>query len=114
VDTRTKIIDYEEAVRITSARPARWVVGHFDPLLVEHARKLHAYSEPGFILIVVVTNPKSGEALLPQRARAELVAALRDVNYVVLKDGPMDDPEDQQITQTFIEHVAERNNGAAF
>ena len=41
---------------------------------------------PDGILIVEITNP--ARPLLAQRARAELVAALEMVDYVVLKDGP--------------------------
>lgn len=56
-------------------------------------------SEPDQILIVVITNPP--RPLLPQQARAELVAALAAVDYVVLGEA-VDDP---QITSDFIDHV---------
>jgi hypothetical protein len=48
---------------------------------------------------------------LPQRARAELVAALAGVDYVVMKAGdtPSDEPEDAQIQREFIQHVLERH-----
>jgi bifunctional ADP-heptose synthase (sugar kinase/adenylyltransferase) len=87
----------------------RWVTGHFDPLLVDHARRIHEFVTNGQMLVVVVTNPE--HPLLPQRARAELVAALAGVDYVVMKAGdtPSDEPEDAQIQREFIQHVLERH-----
>jgi bifunctional ADP-heptose synthase (sugar kinase/adenylyltransferase) len=109
LDTRTKIIGFEEAVAIAEKQPVRWVTGHFDPLLVEHARRVREFIAVGQTLIVVVTNPE--HPLLPLRARAELVAALAGVDYVVMKEGPgvADEPEDRQIAGEFIEQVLERH-----
>jgi hypothetical protein len=78
MDTRIKILNPEAAPRACTV-----VTGAFDVLLAEDARELagiHA-SHPGRPLLVVVL-PLPGE-LLPRRARAELVAALRVVDYVV-------------------------------
>ncbi len=111
MDTRKKIVAFEHALGIAHEREVRWVTGHFDPLLAEHARRVREFVKPGLPLIVVVTNPPA--PLLPQAARAELVAALSDVDYVVLKVGPApsDEPEDARITQDFIAHVARRHAG---
>ena len=57
------------------------------------------------MLVVEVTNP--AQALLGQRARAELVAALSMVDYVVMGDGDRD--TDRDITERFIEHVLQRH-----
>jgi bifunctional ADP-heptose synthase (sugar kinase/adenylyltransferase) len=105
VDTRSKIISIEEArQRATNARTL-WLSGHFDPLLAEHARRLREHVAPGQKLIVEITN--SANPLLPQRARAELVAALESVDYVVLGNGAQSD--DASITERFIEHVLNRH-----
>ena len=43
LDTRNKIIGFEEAVAIAERQPVRWVTGHFDPLLVQHARRVREF-----------------------------------------------------------------------
>jgi len=68
-------------------------------------RRLAGQREPGQALVVVVTDPP--QPLLAQRARAELVAALSMVDYVVLGDG--DAGADADISERFIEHVLERH-----
>jgi len=103
LDTRSKIIPIEEARHLTSRVPTLWLKGHFDPLLAEHARRLRA--TPGQTLVVEITNPP--HPLLPQRARAELVAALAAVDYVVLGNGSQSD--DASITERFIQHVLTRH-----
>ena len=109
LDTRTKIITAEDAPKRLGGNPAQWVSGHFDPLLAEHVRRLREYSTPDRALVVEVTN--LARPMLAQRARAELVAALRMVDYVVLQDG---EPEahtlgDADITEHFIQHVLRRH-----
>ncbi len=61
------------------------------------------------MLVVEVTNP--ARPLLAQRARAELVAALAMVDYVVLAPGESSalPPADAGITERFIEHVLLRH-----
>jgi len=105
VDTRSKIVPIEEARRRTSNSSALWLTGHFDPLLAEHARRLSERAATGQTLVVEITNPAN--PLLPQRARAELVAALAVVDYVVLGNGAHSD--DGAITERFIEHVLARH-----
>ena len=95
----------EEARQRTGASSALWLTGHFDPLLAEHARKLRERVAPGQTLVVEITNPEN--PLMPQRARAELVAALEAVDYVVLGNGAHAD--DASITERFIQHVLERH-----
>jgi bifunctional ADP-heptose synthase (sugar kinase/adenylyltransferase) len=109
LDTRTKIIAAEDAPKHLGGKPARWVSGHFDPLLAEHVRRLQEYSTPGRALVVEITNPP--QPLLAQRARAELVAALRMVDYVVLQDGTPEPQAlgDADITEHFIQHVKRRH-----
>jgi len=104
VDTRTKIIPLEKA-RQLSGPHTLWLTGHFDPLLAEHARDLRHRAAPGQTLVVEITNPEN--PLLPQRARAELVAALESVDYVVIGNGAQSD--DAAITERFIHHVLNRH-----
>jgi bifunctional ADP-heptose synthase (sugar kinase/adenylyltransferase) len=86
-------------------KPVQWISGHFDPLLAQHVRRLREVATSGHTLVVVVTNP--AQPLLAQRARAELVAALSMVAYVVLGDA--DSADDSGITDRFIEHVLARH-----
>src|ERR1700694_5131038 len=109
MDTRAKIISVEEARDIAGEKEVHWISGHFDPLLAEHAAILHANAEAGRLLIVELTNPV--QPLLPLRARAELVAALAQVDYVVMSDQRAEAPGDE-ITRGFIQHVQQRVNGA--
>lgn len=107
MDTRTKIIALEDAHERLRDKPSCWVAGHFDPLLAGHVRHLREHAKPGHYLVVQVTNP--AKPLLPQRARAELVAALGMVDYVVLGDGAGAETED--LTERFIQHVLRRQRG---
>ncbi len=106
MDTRQKIITFEQAVNLARLQQVRWVTGTFDPLLAEHAQRLRDFTKPGHILVVIVTS--SPRPLLSQRARAELVAALSVVDHVVMKDGPghFSEPDDTRIKEDFIQHVS--------
>jgi len=91
-------------------KSACWVTGHFDPLLVEHVRRLSEHIAPGRLLVVEVTNPT--RPLLPQRARAELVAALTMVDYVVMGNGTANSPAiDASVTRQFMDNVLKRHRG---
>jgi bifunctional ADP-heptose synthase (sugar kinase/adenylyltransferase) len=79
LDTRTKILTADAARRI--AGPVVAATGYFDVLRAEHVRELRELKETRALLLVVIL-PLEGE-LLGQRPRAELVAALRMVDYVV-------------------------------
>jgi bifunctional ADP-heptose synthase (sugar kinase/adenylyltransferase) len=110
LDTRSKIIPLEQARQLTREKPACWVPGYFDPLLAEHVRRLHKHVTPGRLLIVEVMNP--ARPLLAQRARAELVAALAMVDYVVLGNATATSPGiDASVTERFIENVMRRHSG---
>lgn len=69
--------------------------GIFDMLHVGHVRYLEGARREGDVLVVAVNSDASaqpmkgpGRPVLPQEARAQLVAALRAVDYVVLFDEP--------------------------
>jgi bifunctional ADP-heptose synthase (sugar kinase/adenylyltransferase) len=108
LDTRSKIIPIEEARQQQRQKSVYWLAGHFDPLLLEHARTLREHVVPGRMLIVEVVN--SARPLLPQLARAELVAALDMVDYVVLGNGTSEATAiDAAVAEKFIDSVLNRH-----
>ncbi len=87
---RAKLADHK-------ARGERIVLanGCFDTLHVGHVRYLEGARREGDVLVVGVNADRSvcalkgpGRPILDEQARAELVAALRAVDYVVLFDEP--------------------------
>ncbi|MBV8820267.1 MAG: hypothetical protein JO022_18040 [Acidobacteriaceae bacterium] len=107
LDTRSKIITEQKAAALVQNRPVKLVSGHFDPLLPQHVRELRRAAAADELLIVTVTNPP--DPLLPPRARAELVAALAAVDYVIMSDAPSVQ-EDSAFTVKFIDLVMERHS----
>ncbi len=86
MDTRNKILT-PAAARAIAARPVVIVTGKFEVLRAGHANELlEARTRAAAAALLAVVLPDDG-GLLPQRARAELVAALRAVDYVVLGGG---------------------------
>lgn len=68
--------------------------GHFDLLHVGHLRYLRAAARQADVLVVAINNDESvgrlkgpGRPLVPSEERAELLAALEPVDYVVVFDG---------------------------
>ena len=128
MDTSTKILSLAEAPaaarRLRDAgKTLKAVVGYFDPVLAGHARRLGALREKTGALVAVVADPP--RPILPARARAELVAALAAVDYVVvLGDAPLDgflarleadevvrsEAADQELTEGLIHHVRSRHS----
>jgi glycerol-3-phosphate cytidylyltransferase-like family protein len=87
VDTRNKILNEDEGQRVArQLRGAgirlRVVTGFFDPVLAAHARRLAELAAPNTTLMVVVNS--ANDTMLDARSRAELLAALRTVDYVVV------------------------------
>lgn len=84
MDTRSKIITPEDACALArGGKAATLVTGPFDVLLAAHVRELRRArdSMPDGILLVAVGTPD--QPVLSARARAEMVAALAMVDYVV-------------------------------
>ena len=82
MDTREKILSRETAAQLLRSRPdVRVVSGYFDPLLAGHARRL---KEIGDRLVVAVRSLE--DCLMPERARAEMVASLACVEFVIPED----------------------------
>jgi len=115
VDTRAKIITIADLMRLFSDSTLRFVRGTFDPLLAAHAQELQSSVKPDAKLVVIVdegVNP-----VLPVAARAELVAGVRVVDYVVTvtaaesfeATGTLDFvPAHNTRLSEFIEHVRRR------
>lgn len=84
MDTRRKIV----------RDPSQWqppagavlAAGPFDPLLSQHAAQLERIKGHASFLVVYVTDPP--DPLLPAQARAEMVAALRHVDAVIVSSQP--------------------------
>ena len=120
MDTRNKILSPAAAL---PRGPVAVVTGHFDVLRAEHVRALADMRDrapQAGLLVIVVRGP---EPLLPLAARAELVAALRMVDYVLTAaDGDVDgllqtlgpallvrlEPEDVRRVSRLKEHVHRR------
>jgi bifunctional ADP-heptose synthase (sugar kinase/adenylyltransferase) len=91
MDTRSKILTLESALALEPARPLALVSGFFDVLRAAHARDLAEVrhrASAGTLMAVILPHPA---ALLSQRARAEMVAALRVIDYVLtVNDADLD------------------------
>ncbi len=113
MDTRTKIISAAEAARV-AASGAVVVTGYFDPLLAAHAERLAGLKRAGLPLMAAIAEPEN--PILPARARAELVAGLAVVDYVVESAEGFTanfvlEQEDQARLEDLIERVHARQGG---
>jgi len=100
MDTREKILQRDALVQRLAAhreRGQRIVLanGCFDLLHVGHARYLGGARREGDVLVVAVNSDASmrplkgaGRPILPQTARAQLVAGIAVVTYVTVFDEP--------------------------
>jgi hypothetical protein len=104
----------DEAARLASSG-ATVVSGFFDPMLAWHAERLREIKRNSAPLLVLIAD--SENAILPARARAELVAALRVVDFVA-EGCPVPaqfrlEAEDADRLAGLIEHVHARQNAAS-
>jgi len=110
VDTRNKIVSASQAAA-RLPHMAFLVSGWFDPLLAVHAARLDEIPEQFAVAVQIVDPP---DPLLPARARAELVAALRRVELVILDEARTLTPalrleeEEAELRPAFLAHVRER------
>jgi glycerol-3-phosphate cytidylyltransferase-like family protein len=126
LDTRTKILKLDEALELRLERPVV-VTGYFDLLRAEHARALEEVRRrTGAGALLAAVMPWA-EAYQSQRARAEMAAALRAVDYVIAVEaepdvaalrevlGPVEvvrmEEADARRNRELVEHV-ERRNGS--
>lgn len=117
MDTRSKIVTAAHA----SIRPAATLVrGYFDPLSVAHVRRLEKIADAGGGPVTILLDSPP-QPLLPVAARAELLAALHVVGYVVIAEGPTpiefcgapiidETRDDLRRLQELMEHVQRRQN----
>jgi bifunctional ADP-heptose synthase (sugar kinase/adenylyltransferase) len=97
MDTRSKIIEPDRALELAQGlriHGVKIVTGYFDVIVAEHVRRLREIKNGSGVLVVVILDPP--EALLAGRARAELVAGLAVVDYVV--------PADEQAAGELLSH----------
>jgi glycerol-3-phosphate cytidylyltransferase-like family protein len=83
MDTRSKILTLESALALDPPRPLVVVAGLFDVLRTTHVSDLaeaRRRTSAGSLMAVVL---RDSESVLNQRARAELVAALCVIDYVL-------------------------------
>ena len=89
MDTRSKILDPSKAIeRLSGPDHASFLIarGSFDILRAEHCRRLAQEKEgPEELLVLVADDEKPRRTVLDARTRAELVAALQVVDYVVIR-----------------------------
>lgn len=100
MNTREKILGRDELIARLAAHRARGerivlANGCFDILHVGHARYLQAARQEGDVLVVAINSDASlrslkgaGRPILPEEARAQLVAALDAVSYVTIFSEP--------------------------
>jgi rfaE bifunctional protein nucleotidyltransferase chain/domain len=100
MNTRAKICtlaELQNRLAVHRQRGERIVLanGCFDLLHAGHIRYLQGAREQGDVLIVAINSDEgvrqlkgAGRPILPQEARAEIVAALAAVNYVVVFNEP--------------------------
>jgi bifunctional ADP-heptose synthase (sugar kinase/adenylyltransferase) len=90
MDTRTKILRLEQALAAAAqlrreGRALRLAAGGFDVLQAAHAEFLSGLRSDGDALLVAVFDDASlSRPVLPEQARAQLVASLRAVDYVLV------------------------------
>lgn len=115
MDTRNKIIDTQTALRLDRQRLAV-AAGAFDVLQASDARFLETIRPPdGKLLVVVWSDASLSQPVLPEQARAQLVAALRSVTYVVIaaRGGELETlvkwavPEERNIIGVVLQRTAE-------
>jgi len=99
-DAESKIVTRKQLGRVLAEHRQRGATivlanGCFDALHVGHIRYLEAARREGDVLVVAVNSDSSvcalkgsGRPILPERARAALVGALRVVDFVVLFSEP--------------------------
>lgn len=119
MDTRSKILTWDAALCLPRGS-VTLVAGYFDALRASHVRDLATLERP----VLAVVLPFADE-LVPQPARAEMVAALRMIDYVMIaKTNDLDalighlaprrtlrlEDRDAALVQQLIQHVHSRQN----
>lgn len=111
LDTRTKIVPLERVAGRTL------VAAYFDPMVASHTQRLRELAEKHGPLAICICDPP--DPLLPAQARAELAAACRDVELVVIGEDSLSGAKqiidersgDLDRRAALIQHVHSRQNG---
>ena len=115
LDTRTKIVPGETAAARLAGRPV--VAAYFDPLVASHTDRFRELAQQHGPLAVCICDP--ADPLLPSQARAELAAACRHVELVVIGEQFLSQtteiiderPGDLERRAALMQHVRSRQNG---
>ncbi len=122
MDTRTKIVDLDRAVRLAAelrANGRRLILadGYFDVLQAAHARALGRLRSDGAAIIVAVYDDaalckmrQQQRPILTAQARAQMVAALGVVDYVLVWPETTLDALVAQLRPDQVEHVQDERN----
>ena len=103
MNTRLKILTLDQAMALPP-KAHTLVSGYFDGLRAAHIPELAGLPRP----IVAVVLPLAGE-LVPQPARAEMAAALRMIDYVVIAQESEVDALVQHLNPPAIARLEERD-----
>jgi hypothetical protein len=111
LDTRTKIVSPERVAGRTV------VAAYFDPMVHTHAQRFHELAGQHGPLAICLCDPP--DPLLSAQARAELAAALRDVELVVIGEEALaqaavvidERPADLERRAALMRHVHSRQDG---
>lgn len=115
LDTRTKIVPAEGLQALLAGRPL--IAAYFDPMVASHTRRLRELAGELGPLAVCICEP--ADPLLPAQARAELAAACRDVELVVIGEESLalasdvidERPGDNERRASLMQHVRNRQDG---
>jgi hypothetical protein len=116
LDTRTKIVEFEQALAAARAPRGVAVTGHFDPVTSEHARRLREIKANTGCehLTVFVTDPD--DPVLPARARCEVLAGMAAVDLVAPADCIPDIPNayhEEEADRARLERLVDRVHARA-
>ena len=125
MDTRTKIVPFDELLGHLGTGNWTVVVGLFDPLTAHQAQRIAGHRRNTHRLAAIVSS--APDTLLNAQARAALVASLRAVDLVAIADANapkdllppsasievIDDPTaETSRTADFVRFVIERHKSA--
>ena len=86
MDTRTKILTAAAVAALEPARPLLLATGYFDVLRAEQAAELAEARRRTQAQTLVAAVQPSAKETLPPAARAQMAAALRVVDYVLIAE----------------------------
>lgn len=114
-DSRTKIVPASSARTLLASRAV--VAAYFDPMVATHTARLRELAAEYGSLAICICDPP--DPLLSAQARAELAAACRDVDLVVIGESALsaaaavidERQADLDRRAALVRHVHSRQNG---